>query len=574
MTILEFIRRNSIIVLIAIAGVGLGLIVMDYAGSGSAFSRDFYVKVNGTGYSYPETMALGENGDGYLAQLTSAAHARMVSNFDADENEKLDEAESAKQAEWLAKNPDFEDFVENISEARWFWSFGGASRAEDNVAINRAIIRAEGEALGLKPSPEQVDAYIKSMPIFRKDDGSFDTDLYKRLCGLHGQASSAQERVFRDLVSDLITWDALCSFYSANLIAHPSTQEKLADVLSQHISGRSAWLPATAVPSPAEPTEEEIKAFWESTSANYLTDEQRVITLYTLEAENGNMDDRVGDEIMEKLSMADGKGMDDIIRATADNPENEPFSYKSETYGLSPLAGVADGLKLSVPFKGKDSTVAEIAFNEVKTATPYDTYKAAADKGTQASLLTINQIRGYYRTRDGKFIIVCVNAIQEPVVMTYEQARDKALAALKKQKADSALSDAAKKLYDDMAATLKAEGLDAAFAKATAAGAAVQNFGPSSIETARGLPQGVSIQELITVPTNTLAPLSTTAEGASITAVTSRTYEDTEEYRALRKMLSMQLNSQLRSQAIILDWLQDAYKRYEVLLSEQAARKD
>jgi len=158
--------------------------------------------------------------------------------------------------------------------------------------------------------------------------------------------------------------------------------------------------------------------------------------------------------------------------------------------------------------------------------------------------------------------------------MTYEQARDKALAALKKQKADSALSDAAKKLYDDMAATLKAEGLDAAFAKATAAGAAVQNFGPSSIETAGGLPQGVSIQELITVPTNTLAPLSTTAEGASITAVTSRTYEDTEEYRALRKMLSMQLNSQLRSQAIILDWLQDAYKRYEVLLSEQAARKD
>ena len=102
----------------------------------------------------------------------------------------------------------------------------------------------------------------------------------------------------------------------------------------------------------------------------------------------------------------------------------------------------------------------------------------------------------------------------------------------------------------------------------------MQNFGPSSIETAGGLPQGVSIQELITVPTNTLAPLSTTAEGASITAVTSRTYEDTEEYRALRKMLSMQLNSQLRSQAIILDWLQDAYKRYEVLLSEQAARKD
>lgn len=574
MNILEFIRRNSIIVLIAIAGVGLGLIVMDYAGSGSAFSRDFYVKVNGTGYSYPETMALGENGDAYLAQLASAAHTRMVSNFDLDENEKLDEAETAKQAEWLAKNPDFEDFVENISEARWFWSFGGASRAEDNVAINRAIIRAEGEALGFKPSPEQVDAYIKAIPVFRKDDGSFDSDLYKRLCGLHGQASSAQERVFRDVISDLITWDALCSFYSANLTAHPGTQEKLADVLSQHISGRSAWLPASAAPAPAEPTEDELKAFWESTKDRYLTEEQRIVTLYTLEAQNGNMDDRVGDEIMEKLSMADGKGINDIIQGSADNPENEPFTFKSETFGLSTLAGAAEGLKLSVPFKGKDSTAAEIAFSEVKTATPYETYQAAAEKGTQADLLTINQIRGYYRTRDGKFIIICVNAVQEPVVMTYEQAKDQALAALKKQKADSALSDTAQKLYDDMAATLKTEGIDAAFAKASAAGAEVHNFGPASFESATGLPQGVSIQELITVPTNSLAPLATSAQGACITAVTSRTYEDSEEYRALRKMLSMQLNSQLRHQAIILDWLQDAYKRYEVLLSEQAARKD
>lgn len=575
MNILEFIRRNSIIVLIAIAGVGVGLVVMDYAGSGSVFSRDYYIKVNDVAYSYPEMTRIGSNGSGYLSQLLSAAHSKMVSQFDLDENEKLDDAESAKQAEWLAQNPDFEDFVDRMNQTRWFWSFGGAGREEDNVGINRAIIQAEGEALGIKPSPEQIDTYIQAMPIFRKDDGSFDTELYRRFCGLRGSTSSSQERAFRELVSDLITWEALCSFYTANVSAHPGTMEKFADVLSQRISGRSAWLPEASVLTPAEPTEDELKAFWETTKNNYLTDEQRVITLYTLKADNGAMDDRVGDEIMEKLSMANGKGISDIIKAAAENPENEPFTFAAETFELTTLTGAPEGLKLSVPYKGGATTLAEIAFKEVKEAPALEAYQAAASKGTQADLVTIKQIRGYYRTRDGQFVILCVNASQQPTVMTYEQAHQPALQALKKQRSDNALSDAAQKLYDEMTATLKAEGLDAAFAKASAAGATVENFGPVSLETASGLPQGVSTQALVTVPTQTLAPLQVTeGSGASITAVTARTYEDSEEYRAMRKMLAMQLNMQLRDQVVILDWLQHAYKRYNVLLSKDAARKD
>ena len=66
MNILDFIRRNSLLVLIVIVGVGAGLVMMDYSGKASAFSRDFYIRVDDTNYSYQETAALGENGAQFL----------------------------------------------------------------------------------------------------------------------------------------------------------------------------------------------------------------------------------------------------------------------------------------------------------------------------------------------------------------------------------------------------------------------------------------------------------------------------------------------------------------------------
>ena len=49
MSALEFIRKNSLLVLIVVAGVGLGLLMMDYGDRGSMFVKDYYIQVNGTG---------------------------------------------------------------------------------------------------------------------------------------------------------------------------------------------------------------------------------------------------------------------------------------------------------------------------------------------------------------------------------------------------------------------------------------------------------------------------------------------------------------------------------------------
>ena len=93
MSALEFIRKNSLLVLIVVAGVGLGLLMMDYGDRGNMFVKDYYIQVNGTGYSYPETANLGENGQSYMQSLRSNASSKLRTMFDKNENDDLDETE-------------------------------------------------------------------------------------------------------------------------------------------------------------------------------------------------------------------------------------------------------------------------------------------------------------------------------------------------------------------------------------------------------------------------------------------------------------------------------------------------
>ena len=107
MSALEFIRKNSLLVLIVVAGVGLGLLMMDYGDRGSMFVKDYYIQVNGTGYSYPETAGLGENGQHYVQTLHNNTSSKLRNMFDKNENEELDDTEMAALQAWMAAgNPE------------------------------------------------------------------------------------------------------------------------------------------------------------------------------------------------------------------------------------------------------------------------------------------------------------------------------------------------------------------------------------------------------------------------------------------------------------------------------------
>ncbi len=579
MSALEFIRKNSLLVLIVVAGVGLGLLMMDYGDRGSMFVKDYYIQVNGTGYSYPETANLGESGRSYMQSLQSSASSKLNNMFDKNENEELDESESAAMQAWLSQHPEYEAFMQFMNSMYQNWCYGFADDADVNVAVNRAVIQEQARELGIAPSKEQIDTYLQAMPVFKKADGSFDQELYQRMTGFrNGAANNQQERAFRSVIADMMVWESVSHLMTEGLQMQNKSTSNLVDVMNQQMRGKTAWLAKDRLPAPADATDEELKAFWEQHKDNYKSAERRIVSVYTLTPGEGSSLEALmatADIIMQDLSQANGKGFDKKLAAAAENPENEAFTYlnaegKSHTtYALCSLADAPEGLRAQVEHNGTTTTLAEIAFKEVDSAPAVDAFEAARTAGTDDELPTIRQVRGYFTTTDGKLAFLRVEAIEQPSVLDFEAARAAAAADLQAERASNALTDASNKLFEEMNKVCEERGIEAAFAKAAEAGAIVEDFGPVGLGFShKGLPPGLETQALISVPSGKLAPMVTLSSGTRISGVTGRTVETSAQYTAMKAFMYIpNMNMQLRSK-VLLDWLHDAYTRYNVRLSE------
>ena len=579
MSALEFIRKNSLLVLIVVAGVGLGLLMMDYGDRGNMFVKDYYIQVNGTSYSYPETAALGENGQSYVQSLHSTTSSKLRNMFDKNENEELDDTEMEALQAWTSQHPEYDQFIQFLGGIYQSWSYGFADDSAVNVAVNRAVIQAQAEELGISPSKEQIDAYLQAMPVFKKADGSFDQELYQRMTGFrNGAANNQQEKAFRSVIADMMVWEALGNLMTDGLQMHSKSCGDLVDVMNQQLRGKTAWLAMDRLPAPAAATEEEIKAYWEQHKEKYMSEERRIVSVYTLTpGEGSSLDALMGtaDIIMQELSQANGKGFDKKLAAAAENPENEAFTYLNaegkshETYPLCTMADAPEALRTQVEHNGNTVSLADIAFKEVDSAPAVAEFEAAQTAGTTDDLATIRQVRGYFPTSNGKLAFLRVEAIEQPSVLPYEQAREAAAADLQAERVTNALSDAAGKLYETMTAACAEGGIDAAFAKAAEAGAIVEDFGPVGLGIShKGLPMGLEVQALISVPSGKLAPMVTLNGGARITGVTGRTVETGPQYAAMKSFMHIpSMNARLRGN-VLIDWLHDTYTRYSVRLSE------
>ncbi len=579
MTALEFIRKNSLLVLIVVAGVGLGLLMMDYGDRGSMFVKDYYIQVNGTGYSYPETATLGEHGQSYVQTLHNSSSTKLRDMFDKNENEELEENELAALQAWANEHPEYDRFSQFLNSIYQSWSYGFADDGAVNIAVNRAVIQEQAKEMGISPSKEQIDAYLQAMPVFKKADGSFDQELYQRLTGFrNGASNNQQEKAFRSVIADMMVWEAIGDLMTSGLQMQNQNAGELVDVQYQELRGKTAWLAKDKLPAPAAATEEEIKAYWEQNKDNYKSAERRIVSVYTLSPAEGSSLEALmatADILMQDLSQANGKGFDDKLATAAENPENEPFTYlNSENRShITTALGTRDAapaeLLVQVEHNGATTTLADIAFNEVDTAPTVAEFEAARNAGKDDELATIRQVRGYFPTHDGKIAFIRVEAIEEPTVLAYEEAKAAATADLQAERTANALTDASNKLYEEMTKACEENGIDAAFAKATEAGAVVEDFGPVGLGlTQTNLPAGLEVQSLILIPNGKLAPMASMNDGVRITGVTGRTVENSAQYTAMKSFMYIPtMNVRLRGE-VLLDWLHDAYNRYNVKLSE------
>ncbi len=578
MNILDFIRRNSLLVIIVIFVVGAGLVMMDYSGKASAFSRDFYIQVNGTGYDYAETDTIGANGAHYLSSLFSAAH-EMGATPDSNRDGVVSDEEASAFQVWQREHQDVVLFMGRLNEVYAGWHFGPANDGAVNVAINRAILHAEAEQLGIYPTEAQIDAYLRSLPIFQNADGSFNTELYQRLCGYrHGNVNRVQEEAFREVIADVMVWESLAEIVGRGEAFDTASLDRWIKAVTQTVNGRTAWLPASKVAEPPAPTEDEIHAFWEQNKEKYKSEERRIISVYTLSpASDSNMDNLLytTDALMQELSQANGHGLDKLLEDASQNSEYDPFVYKAEdgsthrTYQLATQEELGKELSDVVKDGEGETPLVELAFEETSGAPTPTEYEAADKAGAPEKHLSIRQIRGFYTTNDDKLKLLRIEAVEPPEVLPYEQARERAKTDLCKQLKDKALVDAAHKLREEMEAAIPDGGLKGAFEKASEAGAEVEFFGPVRIQSMdTPLPEGLSDTIILSTPSGKLTEPAILPDGARISVVTQRTVPDSPDLTMERRLYIMpRINAQLRNE-LMREWQIAAWKRFSVQLSQ------
>lgn len=569
---LDFIRRNSIIVVVAIVAVAAGLIISDYAGKGSSFSGDYNVQVNGKGYTIVDQDNIGRNAVSHLQELYRMTLEKYRAPFDLNGDGQLDEKEQQTFATVISGNPEAMGNLNYFDEILSAWSMGSSQEAELNILTTRMLIREEGEVYGIAPDKEQVDAFIRALPAFRKNDGGFDQEAYFRVCGYRkGQENREGERSFRNLISDLMIWQSLQALLTNDLAYYAPAEEALVDVEAQELLLKTAWLPRSRFAPSSEPSEEDLKAFWEQHRNDYKSDEKRIISLYTVKGapkKDGTMPTEeeltaATDNYTAMLSASNAKGMDGMLEPASKDEEFVSFTYEKTTFGLAARNDLPAPLQAMVDTGREMTPLGDIAF-EVAKAPTVEAYEKDKAAGMLDERVTLEQLRGFYPLQDGTQALVRVEAILAPEVLPYEEARAQALANLKEQMTDKALQEAADDLHARMTEAAAGEGLAKAFQLAEAAGAEVAPYGPVQLGTQDTLPEGLNVGLLATVKTGAIAPLMPAANGVRIAAVESRSVVDSPQAAAFKSARILPArNAQLRRKMMI-DWLEHAYRHYQV----------
>lgn len=504
MTFLEFIRKNLFIAFIVIVGILLGLIMMDYGDSGSAFSRSYRVKINDTRYKVEELMPLAQSG----YQLRST-------------------------------RPDLYGI----------WSSCGNPNLSDGekLAVNRLLVKEMGKELGIAPSGEQIDEYIRNLQCFIKD-GEFNMEQYKQVVGEHnGEISKGGEAAFRELIADIIIWNHIHNYLAAGAKEDADALEKIYYATTQVISGFNATIKKSDIPAPAEPDAAAIKQHWEATKANYTTDEQRQVSVIAITAgENPDL----------KLETLANSVMEALVKAPQTAPMQAIDSGLEEQY--RPDGDLADYIEVIACANCTRNTLPAILKTNVGTdEAPAILADAAFDATRKASdIQRYSEVK--FDTNGNTAYIVRVESITPPAQLSEADAAPAAKESLINKLSQEALKAQADAIYKQINDALAA-GTDMATAFNTAKeiGAEVTEF------------ESVPVQAnpaLLQTATGKLAePYTINDAEATITGITKKTATEDKP-----KMLELQKTADsMLGQEIMIDWLLNANKYYKVTLSEE-----
>ena len=152
--------------------------------------------------------------------------------------------------------------------------------AAEKFFVGRMILRQAKEEFGVYPGDEEISAYLRTLKVFGGPDGKFNPETYRNFIEKGMGRLGMTEKDLRELASDVLACRKINAIVGSGLSVDRDAVAKDLALQNQQITGELAKLELAPFEEKIEPTEEEIKKYWETISDSFTTEPRRKFTYF------------------------------------------------------------------------------------------------------------------------------------------------------------------------------------------------------------------------------------------------------------------------------------------------------
>lgn len=342
-------------------------------------------------------------------------------------------------------------------------------QAEENFFTNRMLLRSAKDEFGVYPGAEEIDSFIRQLRAFTGPDGAFSQEQYRTFIEKRIGRLGLTEADLRELASDILTQRKLSEIIGSGLSTNPEVVAKTTALDDQRISVNVARIDIDPIEAKIEPSDEEVKLYWETVQDAFKTPEKRKFTYLIAkptaveepaeiaapatdasEEAKAEHEKKKADQTAEltearrKAGFANDKKVEDLYDAllAEKSPDfvkiAEEQGFELKTTELFGLSEAPDELKTPLRASSSQGTAAEELFRMQVTADPFSKISPAIAIG------------------ENEWLLGLLEETEEVRVQTFEEAKDEARVRLIADKATAGLKEAAEKAAKDFKTTIAA----------------------------------------------------------------------------------------------------------------------
>jgi hypothetical protein len=149
---------------------------------------------------------------------------------------------------------------------------------EEKFFIGRMVVREAKKEFGVHPGDDEISEYIRNMRAFANPEGKFDEQAYRNFIEKGIGRLGMTENDLRELVSDSLAMEKISGIVGAGLGMNRDMVAFDMALDNQRVSGSLARLDLDPFEEKIQPTDEEVKTYWETLQDAFTTAPRRRFT--------------------------------------------------------------------------------------------------------------------------------------------------------------------------------------------------------------------------------------------------------------------------------------------------------